>query len=220
MRAKEFISEEISKGDEADFNKFVENCSEYFTYNKNPHIELWRGEHQAKGVNFLLPITRKVIEGRRPVDTPEVIHYAFNDEFVSYHNYPFRSGVMCSGSMSQAADYGKPCIIVPCNGFTLCYSPVYHDMYANAVTDRMKELEQMLGSEEADFHIERDLQKEIHKSFIKGKYQSGPDKIDAAIKSNHEVMLYPTDGIELNYYLFTEQFWLDNILDRVERIFK
>lgn len=221
MRSAEFLKEDkttLDPEDEHYFQAFLSNCSDYFSFNKNPHLNLWRGERQHNKVDFLIPLTRKVIEGRKPTDTPEIVHDAFNDEFVTYLDYPFRSGLMCTGSPAQAADYGTPRIIVPCNGFTLCYSTVYSDMYADAVTPEMADIAEKALGDDFDYHDERDLKRLVNASFRLGKYQAGLDNLVRAIQSNNEVMLYPIDGIELNYYVFSENFWQNVVAKRLETV--
>ena len=208
MRATEFLKEDI---DQNDINEFFSNTTEYFSVNKNPYLVMWRGDKRPGRVDNLWANTRRVLEGRAPTDTNELVHHMMNDNFASFHDFPFRSGLMCSGSKKQAVEYGSVHILVPGNGGTCCYPPNFYDMY-QAQHDAIYDIAARSGDDSWDFHDERDLAQEVYKMYRAGEYKSGPQVLPQAIQSNNEIMLYPTDGSELNYYLFTENFWQQTML--------
>lgn len=207
MRANEFLVE----WEMTDFDQFMSNCAEYISHMRNPHNYLLRGDYKSVQSDNFIVNSRNVVEGRKPVDTDEVIHDMVNNEFLTKFNIPFRSGMMCSGSISQAQDYGRVSVVIPCNGYTACYSPVYADMYSNMINDDMREAAGEINDDGYDKATQRQatskLRVLVRMAFQRGKYTMGPDIIDAAIMSGNEVMLYPTDYSTLNYYAFSENFY-------------
>jgi hypothetical protein len=129
--------------------------------------------------------------------------------------------MMCSGSETQARDYGRTYVIIPCNGYTACYSPVYADMYSNMITDDIREVAGELEDTGFDAAYKRQqmskLRVLVRMAFQRGKYTMGPDIIEAATRSGNEVMLYPEDYSTLNYYAFTEQFYLTVIIPLIQQ---
>lgn len=206
MKSFEFLKENTDA-----FAQFFADTTEYFSHIKNPHNTMYRGDRKYLSVDNFLKNTRNVIEGRQPVDTDEIVHSIVNDLLASTVKFPFRSGVMCTGSMSTASEYGRANIIVPCNGYIACYSPVYADMYSNLVGS--DEVQHALHVSQGD--ADPALEKVVRKKFIEGKYVAGTGIVEAAILSNHEIMLYPDDYSTLEFYAFTESFYTKNIVPRI-----
>jgi hypothetical protein len=155
--------------------------------------------------------SRSVLEGRRPVDTDEVVHDMMNQLFIDKFNLPFRSGMMCSGSISQAAEYGRVFVIVPCNGYTACYSPIYSDMYSQMMNADIIEAASEVSDDNSGNsgkQASSKLRVLLRMAFQHGKYVAGREIIEQAIMSNHEVMLYPESyQSSIDYYAFTENFY-------------
>jgi len=221
MRAKEFLKEEYTPKDIEDF---FTNCSEYFSYNKNPLVNmLYRGDYgNIRKDNFWMN-QRNVLQGRKPVDTDEFVHTILNDLFSTAFNFPFRSGMMCSGSPGEASQYGRVSIVIPCNGYTLCYSPKYEDLFKSIPSTVYDYLEythyEVHDGTPEQANAEKRIRSIITRLFKEGNYVAGPQHTNDAAMSTNEVMIYPTDYSELQYYAFSEQFWSATVVPMIRERF-
>lgn len=222
MRANEFLVE--TNISDSLINEFFNNCSEYFTHNQYPLTNLlWRGDRTEVPANSFSKIIRKVSKGRKPTDTDEYIHQVFNNWFTTKFNYPFRDGMMCVGNERAASEYGITYIIVPCNGYTLCYSPKINDLFRKIPSGAYSYLEYVQfdvhdGTPEKTNAIAM-IKKLIYGLLDSGNYVAGPQHTNNAIMSGNEVMLYPTNYSALEYYAFTEEFWHSTVASLIKKRF-
>lgn len=210
---KQFISE--FEVDDEDFDKFYRNCSVYFTYcdKDNYRNVFYRGvKSQAQyKVDTFRPFERNVTSGRKPTDSSEDAHEIANDYFAEMFRYPYRSGLMVSGSEEQAREYlhagGNPIIIVPMNGYSLCYSDKVRDFYGDVA----------YGSE-VDYNgnwDSKNFAKSIVDKLKEANYKSGPEYTKDACKSKNEIMLYPTNFSYLECYAFSLTFWTSKMIPKL-----
>lgn len=209
---KQFIFE--SEIDDEDFDRFYRDCSAYFTYcDKDDYRNVfYRGvKSQAQyKVDTFRPFERNVTSGRKPTDSSELAHETTNDYFGEEFRYPFRSGLMVTGSEHQAREYTRdlrPLIIVPANGYTLAYSSKIRDFYGDLV----------YKLEQANYGkwFEKEFVESLLKELPKANYKIGPEHTKAAIKSRNEVMLYPTNFSYLECYAFSANFWEERMIPKL-----
>jgi len=207
IRFKEFLAEEDREGDVA-FKTFLSNCSDYFKYaDKHDFYKvLYRGDKKKpKYVDLFFMNDRDVEAGRPPTDTPLVIHDIANEIFEDEFGHRFRNGMMASGNRVEASEYGNVYVIIPANGFTLCYSPVWEDFYKGSAINIT-----VAGVDETV------IKKKVRVDIDVGRYKAGAAHLKNAIDSRNEVMLFPEEGSILQYYMFTPDFWMHSVMPRLE----
>lgn len=235
---REFIAEDESSLIDQKFERFVQDCSTFFKFWADmPYNRvLYRGDRDKTGINEFEATDRtidapkfekydptKIVKsGRFPKDTHPKVHNVVNEVFIELFGYPFRDGVMATGSQSEARSYEpfipntakSASIFIPANGFVVCYSPSVGDFYGDIVEEYNLPDQQLEIEDEDEF-------KELVKNIIveDGKYVEGEEHLPDAIDSHNEVMFYPKDGQTLRYYLFSEDFWYEEVLPRLKKTF-
>lgn len=218
MRAREFVFEGAVA--DSQIESLLTNCSEYFSRVPASQLNyaMHRGDrgYDQSTVNSFIPVSR-IIRDRRPsVDTPRLVHEELNAIFTKEFGYPFRDGMMASGSYSQAQQYGPSNIIIPVNGYTLSYSTIYNDLYSNGISPEINVLVSEIEDGDDDVGTSRQLATEIMMMFRRGKYKAGAEVTFEAIRSGHEIMLYPAAGNTLHYYVFEMTYWSAAVVPKLQ----
>ncbi len=149
---------------------------------------------------------RRVQQDRTPLDTPKLVHTAFDTLFQKKFRVKARSNsIFCTGNYGRASAYGHPFIIVPIGKYTYLYSTKVRDLYdyvrlsaqASATGVHLDR-----GSRPSD----RDMDKLM--DFFKETVESYTNKnLDKGIKSGTEVMVQCKE-----YFAISSD--LENMLNR------
>lgn len=235
---REFIAEDESSLIDQKFERFVQDCSTFFKFWADmPYNRvLYRGDRFKTGLDKF-EAARRTIDapkfekyyptkiaksGRAPKDVHPEVHNVANEVFIELFGYPFRDGVMATGNQSEADTYEpritnkvkSASIFIPANGFVMCYSPSVGDFYGDIVEDFD------LVNQRAEIDDEDEFLELVKKIIVEdGKYVEGEEHLPDAIDSHNEVMFYPKDGQTLRYYLFSEDFWYEEVLPRLKKTF-
>jgi hypothetical protein len=193
MRASEFISKRQIL--EADFLRPGQSVAEFISENARPWLEASNNGHWVvyRGIwgqndsvfprvirnnPFTFPEPDKShdprAEPRRPMDTPEVRHQAFNAVIKSVGGIANRSNsAFVTHDAKWAGNYGEPYVFMPLGDFHYTWSPVYRDWTADFNgNDLIK-----LMRPDAPFDEEKILkraQKEIQDFLNSARYSTDP----------------------------------------------
>lgn len=227
MRFKEFVTEDTLPHPAGtaitaeSVAKMLQDCSDYFgSFPSNGALTytMKRGDKHAgilKMKDTMQPVNRDVSGGRVPKDMSPIMHKELNNVFTTLFGHPFRDSMMCSGAESQASRYGEVGIVVPCNGYDLCYSKMIMDMYSEFDTSAISDA--ALDAEDTPAAIPK-LRTLIRMKMAQSGYVSGPEHAYDAIQSNNEIMLYPGAGSSLSYYLFSPALWSSTIIPIIDSL--
>jgi hypothetical protein len=197
----------------------VHDCSEYFKlimkFGDRDKLALYRGSSNSPDATAKkyqpdsFKMVTRVLSDRDPVDTDPVIHDLMNDYFEKKFRIPFRNGLMTTPNFRQANAYSRMgkgiFIIVPANGWTLCFGKGVKDTY-----EQISEFSQVaVEAEDSEEEI-------VEKFFDRYKYVEGRDKLNAALVNDGEVMLFPKSGTTFNFYAFTKEFYFNKLLPEVK----
>jgi hypothetical protein len=85
----------------------------------------------------------QVRKDRKPLDTPKTLHDAFDEFFNSQFGIKFRSQSAFATKSLEYTDYmlesyGEPLVFIPIGEYTVCYSPVISDLYADIFYEHIK----------------------------------------------------------------------------------
>ena len=153
----------------------AKNCQPFLAAVKgkpNKHI-LFRG---IRGVEFGDKIMRKgkCPVGRKPRDTPKIIHKFADEWFLEKTGIRYRSNaVFCTGYEGNASTYGPVYVMLPIGPMSFCYSPLIEDL--------TNDLDMASSDEET--------RKDTRKTLKDGKYEQNTNLV-SAIKSGHEIMIH------------------------------
>ena len=131
-------------------------------------------------------------KNRRPVDTDVESHKIIDDWFEKQTGIRYRSNAMfCTGSLSQASEYGDVFLAFPIGHFNFCWSTNYADLYSSLDHIDMTDT----GADGEEYY---DADKEVRQVLHRGNYHNnvGPADFQQAVLSGHETMI----NCE-NYYL-------------------
>jgi hypothetical protein len=109
--------------------KFIrENARPWLEASNNGHWVVYRG---IRGQNDSV-FTRPIRADRKPVDTPEDRHRAFNAVIASIGGVANRSNsAFVTHDANFAGNYGDPYVFMPLGDFHYTWSPVYRDWTAD-----------------------------------------------------------------------------------------
>ena len=151
------------------------------------------GHTNAKKIELLIEgklkacLIKTVRDDRRPLDTPQLISSITDDAFEHIFGWRPRSqGMFCSGSHSQASEYGKVFQIFPIGPLKYLWSPTVPDMMgaikraAGNVSFPYRAPEKATADHQADFYEEIS-------DYIGERYIA--ENIDLAISKNREIMI-------------------------------
>jgi len=138
MRLKKYIIETVDIGNRVSFEELLDilwrKCNPFLKDLLRPG---WNGEFLYSGRNKTQDVfIGKVRSNRKPSDTNEKIHEILDEIFYDQFGFNARSNVIfCTGSYSEAADYGNVYIIFPMNKYKFVYSDTIRDLYNIVRTD-------------------------------------------------------------------------------------
>ena len=151
----------------------------------------WKPRHLQGSAPSIFKASSR--EDRKSMDTPNQIQNMIDGALKSSGFKALRSNsTFCSGYQAAAKNYGVPYLIFPINGFDFTWSMRFADLYSNFVEDltiNSSRMDEFMKSFEYD-----------PEEWIFGVAKYNNSSLEAAIKSNHEIM------IRGEYYAIHHQF--------------